>query len=243
MFKLVFYMKLASIILLIALKSQVVFAEVKLSRSYICHDSTSPYFESISRYTSYPSMDKCITKGKGRPAKVNKMKAYDNSNASIYSRDFFPHWLDLDNDCMNSRHELLMARSTVKPILSKSGCYVTYGKWVDPYSNITVTNPRKIEIDHLVPLYFAFTHGANKWPLSKRKTFANDFFNLRPVLKELNQDKKAKSPINWLPPNVNYQCRYTRDFVSVMKKYGLHFYRREQLTIDQYMRTCRSMGF
>ncbi|MGM0953782.1 MAG: HNH endonuclease family protein [Pseudomonadota bacterium] len=50
----------------------------------------------------------------------------------------------------------------------------------------------KIDIDHVVPLKWAWQHGANKWTKEKRERFANDPRNLWSVELSLNSQKGAK---------------------------------------------------
>jgi hypothetical protein len=42
---------------------------VKMSKSGICHDRNSPWYEQTKNFTSYPSMSACIRAG-GRPPKT-----------------------------------------------------------------------------------------------------------------------------------------------------------------------------
>jgi hypothetical protein len=54
-------------------------------------------------------------------------------------------WIDADNDCQDGRQEILIAQSTIKPVLTNDGCSVISGRWVDPYTGETTTDPSKLQ--------------------------------------------------------------------------------------------------
>ena len=81
-----------------------------------------------------------------------------------------------------------------------------------------------MDIDHLVPLKNAHISGASNW--SKRKK--NRYYNylkydnhLIAVSKNANRNKSDKSPVEWLPPNKEYQCEYVREWYKIKKDWGL----------------------
>lgn len=129
-------------------------------------------------------------------------------------------WSDADKDCQNSRMEALISQS-VGPVKykSKKECKVLSGRWNSPYSSKTIYKASDIDIDHVVPLKWAWDHGADKWPKKKRVKIANDPANLLSVEASLNRQKGAKGLDKWLPPK--NQCQYTARFERVRKGYGL----------------------
>ncbi|WP_236079024.1 HNH endonuclease family protein [Marinobacter nauticus] len=50
-----------------------------------------------------------------------------------------------------------------------------------------IQNAAEVDIDHVVPLNWAWGHGASSWPRQKREKFANDPVNLIPVEASLNR--------------------------------------------------------
>lgn len=201
--------------------------EVKLTSSGICHTAKSPYFNKIRNFESHSSLESCLSVG-GRAIKesakkyVNSSSSNKSNKSTAYSRDLFPHWLDADGDCQNLRHELLISQSGNPASFTKRNeCYVASGSWKDPYSSQVFHAARDVHIDHVVPLYFAFKHGADKWTLDKRTRFANDVDNLLVVSGVLNEEKGAKDITQWLPPNQSYQCKYMVKFVEIIDKYDI----------------------
>jgi hypothetical protein len=142
-------------------------------------------------------------------------------SAPPYDRSTFGSWEDIDHDCQNTRHELLAELSTAIVALSANECRVTHGRWLDPYSGKVFFESKHLDIDHLVPLKFAWEHGASDWSDQQRRAFANDTRNLFAVEARLNRQKGAKGPSQWLPPNLKFQCQYVLRFTRIMTVYGL----------------------
>src|SRR5690606_28748554 len=94
---------------------------------------------------------------------------------AAYDRDeWLPSWADADNDCQNTRHEVLIAEADGPLTYSSGGCTVTSGAWHDPYTGLTFTNPSDIDIDHMVPLADAHRSGGWKWTTATKRQYAND---------------------------------------------------------------------
>lgn len=138
-----------------------------------------------------------------------------------YNREAFKHWSDLDHDGMNTRYETLASQavpcpSTVLVVLS-----ATCKAWVCPYTGTVFFEPGKLDIDHIVPLKWAWEHGADKWSPGQREAFANDPKNLLAVEASANREKGAKGPDEWLPPKKDYDAEYIDRFGSVCDNYKL----------------------
>ena len=224
-------MKLVAPILAGLLLSTGVQAElIKKSKSGICHDTSSSYYERTKTFTPYANLQECLDSG-GRLPKGAKATNTSTSNSSYsntsgtrkYQRSYFGDWIDEDKDCQNTRHELLTKLSTGTIDTGSNKCSVSKGRWLDPYTGQTFYDARDLDIDHLVPLHWAWYHGADKWSKEKRVKFANDEVNLFAVKASVNREKGALSPLEWLPPAQSFHCQYVLRFQRVMKIYGLEF--------------------
>ena len=142
-------------------------------------------------------------------------------NIPSYDRGLFASWKDFDKDCQNTRHELLQTLSLDEFTLTDNTCRVLTGLWLDPYTNMYFSASSELDIDHLVPLKYAWTRGAYNWPKSKRVKFSNDESNLFAVKKSVNKQKSAMGPVMWLPPSDNFKCEYIKLFQGIIKKYDL----------------------
>ncbi|WP_238419963.1 HNH endonuclease family protein [Gordonia sp. 'Campus'] len=78
-----------------------------------------------------------------------------------------------------------------------------------------------VQIDHIVPLAYAWDMGAWSWPPDKRQDFANDPANLVAVDGESNQAKSDTEPARWMPPERGFWCQYAIQFVTVAAAYGV----------------------
>ena len=141
---------------------------------------------------------------------------------SPYNRKDWPHWIDVDRDCQNTRQEMLIANSRV-PVKFKNArqCTVVSGEWFGVYTGKTFIKASDVDIDHIVPLAHAHRHGADKWTRDQRRTFANDFENLLVVDDSANQSKGDQAPYEWLPPRQDYWCEYGKRWSYIKDKYRL----------------------
>ena len=138
-----------------------------------------------------------------------------------YDRDQFGAWADEDGDCMNTRHEFLEELSTGPVRYSANGCRVVRGRWLDPYTDRIFTESSDLDVDHLVPLYWAWQRGAWAWSDAKKEEFGNDARNLFAVDDGTNRSKGAEGPLEWLPPNADFHCQYVTRFWRIVLLYGL----------------------
>jgi len=120
-----------------------------------------------------------------------------------YDRAKFPHWVDANGDCQDTRDEVLQAESRV----STSGCDIRTGRWYSYYDNRTFTSASDLDIDHLVALAEAWDSGARRWTTDTRKRFANDLGDSRSLVAvsaSSNRSKSDRDPAQWMP--VYGQC-------------------------------------
>jgi hypothetical protein len=146
--------------------------KVKLSSSGICHDKSSASFSRTKNYQAFDTVAACIAqdgrlpKAKTKPIDKATDEAIEQGRAfvTLYNRGDWPHWLDSDKDCQNTRHEMLIQTSTkTVSFKSEKQCNVLSGEWYDPYSSETFTISKDLDLDHIVPLKFAHGHGGSSW--------------------------------------------------------------------------------
>ena len=163
---------------------------IKKTSSGICHPPESSYYDRTKNFHAFDSMETCLARGGRLPKQLASTDApkLNEDPADSYRRSAFGHgWDDADGDCQNSRAEALIASSS-KPVrfASDKRCRVVAGRWVSPFTGNVILNSQDIDIDHVVPLKWAWERGANTWPSEKREKFANDPVNLWPVELALN---------------------------------------------------------
>ena len=186
----------------------------------ICHTTESGSYNRTKNFIAYDTLVECLN-ADGRLPKGMNASDSSSKQPTAYARERFGHgWADSDRDCQNSRMETLISQS-LSPVKFKTTkqCHVVSGRWISPFSGETIYSASKIDIDHVVPLKWAWERGANHWSSEKRKQFANDPANLISVEASLNRQKGAKGLDAWLPPK--NQCQYIVRFLRVKKTYGL----------------------
>jgi hypothetical protein len=178
-------------------------------------------------------------------AAVNTL-AISNSFVPGYVRDLFgAGWKDPDRNGCDARNDVLgrdLTSPTFKP--GTHDCVVLTGSLADPYSGQTISFVRgnvtseAVQIDHIVPLGWAWQHGAATWTADQRLSFANDPVNLLAVDGHENESKSDDGPGEWLPTNAAYRCTYIVKFESTLVKYHFSVASSDLATIRQYLESC-----
>lgn len=152
---------------------------------------------------------------------TKQSKSLTVASPPVYDRKDWNHWIDADGNCINTRHEILIAQADGVINHSPGGCYVSTGTWIDPYSGKTLHRTSEIDIDHVIPLKWAHEHGGYAWSLQDKERFANDPENLLAVSQSLNKEKGALGPDQWLPPHHTYRCDYILLWQRLLAKYSI----------------------
>jgi hypothetical protein len=158
-----------------------------------------------------------------------------------YDRRAFRHWTDEDRDCQDTRQEVLIAESVIPVTLDTKGCRVLQGEWHDPYTGRVFTDPRQLQVDHVVALGWAYYHGAWQWDKEKKRAFANDLENpehLIAVFGPANQAKGRLGPDDYKPQNRAHWCQFGRDWMAITQRWDLMLTWREFSAIADLLGTC-----
>ena len=189
-----FQYRLLALTLVIGFAPMAMAAEtIKKTSSGICHPPTSSSYERTQNFSAYDSVKACLSSGGRLPKSLTNEHSVQppEANSGSYKRSAFGHgWDDADRDCQNSRAEALIATSsTTVRFASENRCRVVTGRWISPFTSNIIQNSSEIDIDHVVPLQWAWTYGAKDWPQARREKFANDMANLWPVELSFSKDQ------------------------------------------------------
>ena len=162
-----------------------------------------------------------------------------NNSEPRYNRDNWYHWNKNISGCKNLRH-FLLENTSIEPVsyYSNKKCKVSEGKWYGPYTDTFLNHSSQLDIDHVVPLSWAASHGAINWSKEKKRQFANDIENLIPVKKSENRKKGGLGPEKYLPPNKKFHCDYIYRFEKVVSKYELTFNNKEMNSLNAKKESC-----
>ncbi|WP_102794326.1 HNH endonuclease family protein [Bowmanella denitrificans] len=210
---------------------------VKLSESGLCHQPGSRFYSRTLHFSAFATLEACLANGGRLPESASQ--AATPPSADNYDRNDWPHWVDSDGDCQNTRAEVLIAQSRLQVSFDDGEtCRVLLGTWLDPFSGQILSSASELDVDHIVPLKWASARGGGAWHRERKREFANDMDNLLVVSNSLNRAKGAQGPDQWLPPNQAYQCEYIRRFDEVVQKYLLVYQTSEQVFMQAQLASC-----
>ncbi len=159
-----------------------------------------------------------------------------------YNRGEWKHWTDADRDCQNARNEVLIEESlTAVTFRTDAGCRVATGQWLAPYTNTVVTDPGKLDVDHMVPLGNAHQSGAWIWPAARKEIYANhldDAHHLIAVTASANRSKGARGPDQWKPEDESYWCQYAIDWANIKIAWNLTVTEPEYRALAEMLVSC-----
>jgi hypothetical protein len=165
---------------------------------------------------------------------IDRLATGARGSGTGYDRDEFGYaWLDTaagvplaGNGC-DTRNDLLRRDGTDIRLESGDDCVVEAMELADPYAGRDIAFERgpsssmEVQIDHVVPLSYAWRLGAARWAEDERRQLANDPLNLLAVDGDTNSSKGDSGPAEWLPPDPEVRCAYGVRFAQVALKYEL----------------------
>lgn len=157
----------------------------------------------------------------------------------FYNTDDWDFEVDYDGDCQSTRQEMLIltSRTDVK-YTNPRNCVVRTGEWFDEYTGKVFNVAVQVDIDHIIPLKYAFTHGGDRWPQNKKLQFANDPMNIMLIEKREIRRKNERGPSRYLPPREEFECSYVRRWQAIADKYNLTIATRDRSRISRVLRDC-----
>lgn len=169
-----------------------------------------------------------------------------------YNRKDWNHWVSKGNSCWNVREDVLATEAAVGSIVylddnkqttgnKSSACSIKSGKWVDPYTGKTVTDPSALDIDHMIPLSYAAQHGGQAWDAKRKESYANSTkkaYHLVAVDAGANRSKGDKGPSQWMPANKAYHCEYAKAWVDTADDWDLTLAQADITTLNGILQKC-----
>jgi hypothetical protein len=182
----------------------------------------------------------------GGPVPDNGLSAIHAAGPRVqepYAISLYPHWMDEDGDCQDTRDEVLMAESLVPVVFDADLCAVVSGLWYDPFVGSLVTDADSMDVDHFIPLPEVHRSGGNTWSPQKRRQYANDLTDsstLIAVSRSSNQSRSDSGPDTWMPINREFRCLYVTTWIQVKRRWGLTITDAEMDAVRFTLEGCRS---
>lgn len=168
------------------------------------------------------------------------------SAALWYERSAFgAGWGDPDRNGCDARNDVL-ARD-LDAVAFRPGthdCVVVSGTLHDPYTGATIhfvrgnDTSQAVQIDHVVPLAWAWRYGASAWSDDERARFHNDQLNLLAVDGPTNMQKSDAGPARWMPARTGHHCAYADQFVTVVATYRLAMPADDRAVLETVLARC-----
>lgn len=173
-------------------------------------------------------------------AVLDRLTIADETQMDEYDRKEFKHWIGAAGADCDARDAVLKEESN-PPIASDAPCPINEGKWLSLYDGKLITDPGKIDIDHMVPLAEAWRSGAHAWTDEQREQYANDMGDSRSLIAVSagsNRSKSDQDPDEWLPTSEDYLCTYLADWVAVKFRWDLTLEQAEYDAIKENSADC-----
>lgn len=125
--------------------------------------------------------------------------------------------------CQSTRTRILI-RDAERVEMDAPRCKVLGGAWRDPYTGALIDSPKRLDVDHVVPLAWAHAHGGARWERERKIAFANDLgyrFHLRAVDLRENRGKGNAGPALWSPPDPAAACQYGQAWAVILITWDL----------------------
>jgi hypothetical protein len=171
------------------------------------------------------------------PADLNALTVATAHAMKGYSRDRFPHWSGQGAGC-DTRDVVLKRDGTGVTVTGQ--CTIASGHWLSRYDGRTHTDPKGLDIDHMVPLANAWRSGADTWDDPKRSAFANDLTRpqLLAVTASANRAKGDQDPSQWRPALRGYWCEYAKRWITVKRYWRLTVTTAEKSKLAEMLEIC-----
>lgn len=162
------------------------------------------------------------------------------------SAQFADGWKDTDKNGCDTRNDVLARDLSDVVLVSGSDCKVQSGTLEDPYTGTTIRftkdSPTQVQIDHIVPLSWAWQNGADSWTQDERVAFANNTDNLLAVQGKANMSKGDKGPSDWMPANPDFSCEYAVNFTTIVATHDLTIPPEDKDALVSTLHGCAGMA-
>lgn len=95
-----------------------------------------------------------------------------------------------------------------------------------------------LDIEHIVPLSWAWQHGAQQWSTARRAAYANAPRVLMATDPSQNRQHSDSGPGAWQPQNKAYRCTYNTRWVQILTRWNLWVNPADKKALAARLRDC-----
>jgi len=199
----------------------------------LCYGPTAPQYDAITDYVAYPSMEACV----GYDVVPQSTGAFPDDTP--FKLEYFGDInLDSNRNCQTDRTYFL-AYTSRKPLVftDRNECAIKRGEWVTDYSKVTVTDPKRLVLEPLIPPKWAWEHGANRWTTKQRQDFLHDYAYMAVLDPNMAKARGDKGYADWRP--FDDTCKYIELFDEARRMYSLSLFAGEAKRVKELMERCK----
>lgn len=180
--------------------------------------------------------------------KLSQLTVRSEGTSEGYDRDSYPHWSNAeefgwnipagtpDPESCDARAAALIRDG--EGVRVGSGCAVSRGRWLDPYTGETLRQSSDVDADHIVPLAESYRSGSARWSEARKERFANSPGEVLIVDDAANASKSDSDPAGYKPPRRAYWCKYATKWVNVKSTWKLSVDSAEKKALQSMLATC-----
>ena len=162
--------------------------------------------------------------------------------AAVYQGAQWGQWVDDDDDCLNTRHEALLAHSETPVTYADEGeCRVARGRWTDAFTGEVLEDADDVAVVHMVPLPEAHRSGGHRWTSAGRVEYRNhlaELRHLRTVSRATAAARAERGPHLWRPESWSHWCDYAMDWIGVKGQWNLSVGEAERQALEEMLNIC-----
>lgn len=213
---------------------------IKKTDSGFCHPVESRYYDRIDEFTPFNTLQACEKSGGRLPGRLRDRVHEITVGVALESTD--TAWSNSDYPTLDVRQTEMLKRLSLSDVkyLGDSQGQIRSGRWVSSFTLKSYSSPEELVVDYVVPLGWAWDHGAKNWSKEQRLAFASDSKNIWVVESDLSEAKGDQGPSQWMPPRA--RCGYISRFIRIVFAYGLERTDSEIKEHSRIISRCNRLG-
>lgn len=95
--------------------------------------------------------------------------------------------------------------------------------WYDHVNGTWIYSEDELELFPVIPIVWAVANRGGAWTDVEKESFSREETNLLLARKGSTKERAGRPPMDWLPKNPDFQCRYVEGWHYVANEHNLQF--------------------